>query len=156
MRLLPAFLAAVLVPTSIVVAMYLSWQFQTFGSADPYIWTRTRNFAIICLTISTAYVVALGIPAYGLLRWRNAIRWWSTVAMGFLLGAIPPAVLFWPLRNDDSKIPSSVDGVQTMIEGMPTATGGMQFLAGITTFAALGAVGGLAFWLVARGRLDRS
>jgi len=154
MRLFLAFLAAILAPTLILAAWYLYGQFQTFDSADPYIWIRTRSFLTICLVISAAYVVALGIPAYALLRWRKAIRWWSTIAMGFLLGVIPPAVLFWPLRYGELKTTSSFNGAQTMIDGMPTAAGWMQYLAGITSFGALGGVGAFAFWLVARRLLS--
>jgi len=97
--------------------------------------------------------VVLGIPAYALLRWRNAVRWWSTVATGFALGALPAAILFWPLRYSELKASSSSDGVQTMVDGTPTLAGWMQYVGGLSFFGACGAVGALSFWLVMRKRL---
>jgi len=154
-RLTIAFLAAILAPACLLAAWYLYGQFQAFDAADPYIWVRTRGFLSICLMISAAHVVVLGIPAYALLRWRKAIRWWSTIATGFILGAIPVAVVAWPLRYAELKSSSTVDGVQTMIDGMPTIAGWTQYFEGLSFFGACGALGAFAFWLTARTRFQR-
>ncbi len=149
MRMTLAFLAAILAPVCILSAWYLYGQLQAFDVADPYIWVRTRGFLVICVMISAAHVLALGVPAYAFLRWRNAVCWWSTLVTGFILGAIPVAIVSWPLRHAASKSSSTVNGVQTMIDGVPTAAGWMQYLEGLALFGAFGAVAAFAFWFVA-------
>jgi hypothetical protein len=145
MRVLVAFLAAVLVPTLSMAAWYLYGQFSSFPADDPYIWIRTRNFLVICLSVAGAYVVALGIPTYLLLRKLNAIRWWSTIGAGFFLSAVPVAIFAWPLRYSDMNTSATVDGVQTMINGVPTTAGWLQYVSGFSFFGACGAVAALSF-----------
>jgi hypothetical protein len=150
MRLLIAFVSAILAPTCALVLWYLYGQFAVFDSSDPYIWIRTRGFLMICLAISAAHVVALGIPAYLLLRWRRALRWWSALLSGFILGAVPVGIFSWPLRYAGPGSSASVNGVETMVDGIPTMAGWLQYLGGISFFGACGALAVAAFW-VARG-----
>ena len=86
-----AFLAAIVVPVCFVTAWYLWDQFAALERDDPYIWVRTGHFMVFCTLIAAAHVIVLGIPAYAVLRWRNAVRWWSAVAIGAFLGAPPSA-----------------------------------------------------------------
>ena len=148
MRLIIAFAAAVLAPTCALALWYLYGQFVAFDSGDPYIWVRTRGFLLLCLAISAGHVIVLGIPAYLVLRWRGALRWWSALLSGFVLGAIPVGVLSWPLRYPDLKSSATVNGVQTMIDGIPTMAGWLQYLGGLSFFGACGAFAAAAFWLV--------
>ena len=145
MRLIIAFAAAVVTPTLLLVGWYLYSQFAMFEANDPYIWVRTRGFFIICFAISTAHVVALGVPAYFLLRWRRLFRWWSTLLAGFVLGAIPVAVISWPLRYASPGSFSSSDGVPTMVNGIPTMAGWLQYAGGVSFFGACGLVAAAAF-----------
>jgi hypothetical protein len=150
MRIFLAVLAAIVAPASIMIGLYLYGQFMTFEASDPYIWIRTRNFSIICLLVSALFVVVLGLPAYLLLRWRHAVRWWSTLVSGFVLAAVPFAILAWPLRFTGPGSSASVNGVPTMVDGVPTMAGWEQYLAGVGQMGALGVVGAFAFWLVQR------
>jgi len=145
-----AFLAAALTPPSLMTLWYLYGQFSIFPSDDPYIWVRTGNFLIICVAISSLHVVLLGLPAYAFLRWRNAVRWWSTIPSGFVLAAIPIAFWSWPLRYPELRTTASFNGVQTMIDGVPTAAGWWQYMESVAFFGLCGALSGLAFWLVLR------
>jgi len=138
MRIVIAFVAAILAPVIAIVAWYLFGQFSMFDSSDPYIWVRTRGFFFICLVISAAHVMALGIPAYLLLRWRGLFRWWSVLLAGFALGSIPAGVFSWPLRYAGSRSSASVNGVETMIDGVPTLAGWLQYAEGISFFGACG------------------
>jgi hypothetical protein len=90
-----AFVVAALAPACLMALWYLCGQFDTFPQDDPYIWVRTRNFWILCIAISSAHVLLLGVPAYALLRWRNAVRWWSAIAAGFVLATGSFAVWSW-------------------------------------------------------------
>jgi hypothetical protein len=150
MRIVSSFLAAILLPTSLLTAWYLYGQFSTFEADDPYIWVRTRNFLVICITMATAYVIVLGVPTYLLLRKLNAVRWWSTIASGFILGAIPVAILSWPLRYFGIRTSATVNGVETIVDGVPTYAGWLQYASGVSFVGAIGAVGAIAFWAVSR------
>ena len=144
-----AFLAAILVPVGLMTGWYLWDQFATFKPNDPYIWVRTRNFFCLCALISAAYVLVLGIPTYVLLRWRNAVRWWSTIASGFALGAFPVALLSWPLRFSRGAS-ATIDGIPTLVNGIPTFAGWLQYLELVAFMGACGVASAAAFWLIAR------
>ena len=150
MKIMLAVLAAICAPAAIMIAWYLYGQFATFEASDPYIWVRTRNFAILCLLVSALYVVVLGLPTYLLLRWRRAIRWWYALLRGLVVAGLPLAIFAWPLRYAALGSSASVDGVATMINGVPTTAGWVQYLSGIAQIGVLGMVGGFAFWLVQR------
>ena len=148
MRLVLAFVAAVLVPAFAVTAWYLYDQFQAFGSSDSFIWVRSRGFLALCVSSSAAHVVALGLPAYLYLRTRGALHGWWTVCVGVVLGAIPVAVFAWPLRDAHPGNSSSYDGVPMMIDGRVTLAGWAQYAAGVSFMGACGAAAAVTFWLV--------
>lgn len=145
-----ALLAAILLPAFLMTLLYLYGQFQVFEPSDPYIWVRTRGWLFICLAVSAAYVVLLGLPTFLLLKKLKAVRWWSTVGAGIVLAAVPPSILSWPLRYSEMHTTSSINEVQTIIDGVPTMAGWLQYFQGISFMGACGAVGALAFWLVWR------
>jgi hypothetical protein len=95
------------------------------------------------------------MPAFLIMRWRDAIRWWSTIAVGFVLACLPVAVSLWP--TDDSDLQTTAahwDGekmVATVIEGVPTVAGWISYLQAVAIMGVFGAIGGLAFWLVWMG-----
>lgn len=149
MKITLAFFAAISVPTCFLAAWYLWSQFATFAPNDPYIWVRTCRFIALCALIAAAHVIVLGIPAYAILRWRNAVRWWSTVASGFILGALPVATVSWPLGSPPGAS-ASIDGVSTLVDGVPTLAGWLQYLESVAFFGVCGAAAATAFWLVAR------
>ena len=150
MKITLAFLAAIFVPVCLITGWYLWGQFTTFRPGDPYIWVRTGHFLSLCVLISAAYVIVLGMPAYAVLRWRNAVRGWSTIATGFVLGAAPVAVLLWPLRNSRGAS-ATIDGVSTIVNGVPTIAGWLQYLESVASFGVCGAAAATAFWFIARG-----
>ena len=149
MRLVLAFIAAIALPTALMALWYLYGQFQTFEADDPYIWVRTRGFLGLTAGISAGFVLILGLPAYLLLRYFKKVSWWSTFLSGFCLGAIPAGIFTWPLRYASAGSYSSVNGVETMVDGVPTIAGWFQFIEGVLFFGGLGFVAALAFWLVA-------
>ncbi|MEM8492892.1 MAG: hypothetical protein AAF756_18915 [Pseudomonadota bacterium] len=149
MRLVLAFIAAIALPTALMALWYLYGQFQTFEADDPYIWVRTRGFLALTGAISASFVMILGLPTYLLLRYFNKVSWWSTFLSGFCLGAVPVGIFTWPLRYASPGSYSSVNGVETMIDGVPTIAGWFQFIEGVLFFGGLGFVAALAFWLVA-------
>jgi len=145
-----ALVAATVVPAVLIALWYLYAQFITFPADDAYIWVRTMNFLVLCLTISGLHVALLGGPAFALLRWKKAIRWWTSLATGFILATVPVALFTWPLRFPELRTSATMNGVQTMVDGAPTAAGWMQYTQGVVFFGACGALSGLVFWLVWR------
>lgn len=156
MRLAFAFIAAVLAPTIAIVLWYLYGQFSAFDSNDPYIWVRTRGVLLLCLLFSAAHVVVLGVPAFLLLRWRRALRWWTTLLSGFILGAAPVGVFSWPLRCAIPGSSASVNGVDVMVDGVPTASGWLQYFGSVAAFGSFGVLAAAAFWLILRGGPNNS
>jgi len=146
--------AAILIPTFVMTGWYLYGQFSYFEANDPYIWVRTKNIMLMCVSIAGGHVIVLGLPAFIVLYKLEAIRWWSTTSTGFLLGCIPVAVWAWPLKYPELKSNSSHwDGekmVQTMINGVLTMEGWLSYGNGVLFMGAFGALGGLAFWLAWR------
>lgn len=153
MRVAFAFISAAVFPALLMVLWYLYGQFQTFEANDPYIWVRTKNFALMCIFVSSGFVLLLGLPTYLVLFKLQLVRWWSTLGAGFCLASIPMAIFTWPLRYPELKTTSSVNGVQTMIDGVPTLAGWVDFAQGVLFLGACGLVGALAFWLVAPNQL---
>lgn len=148
MRLIVALVAAVLAPTLALGSWYLYGQFAIFEPNDPYIWVRTSGFVASCLVVSGAHVVVLGIPAYLLMRWRGLVRWWSALLAGFILGAVPVGIVTWPLLHARPGSYASSNGVEIMVNGIPTMAGWLQYAAGAAFFGAFGLLAAAAFCAV--------
>ena len=142
------FIAAAVVPAVIVVALIGLLTGDLAGAAP---------VGMLVLMVAAAHVLLLGVPVFAFLYWRNWVRWWSLTAFGFVVGCIPAGIIFWPPRYERRQYASSwqEDGVWTMIDGMPTLAGWLEFGKRLAWFGALGAVGALAFWFTRR-RLMRS
>jgi hypothetical protein len=149
MKLIIAFSVAILVPPCLVASYCVFEGFATFPD-DPYIWIQTRSFFVLCLAITAMHVIVLGVPGYAILRWRNALRWWSVLLSGFIMGAIPDAIDTWPLGYSELRASAVLGGVQTMINGVPTMAGWLNFFAGVAFYGAFGVASAAGFWLVWR------
>ena len=147
MRIFAALLLAALIPTALMTAWYLYGQFSYFPSNDPYIWVRTRGFAIITLFVSALFVTILGLPTFLALKAKGLVNAKAAITAGFFLAAVPVALLTWPMRPGSS---SSVGGVAHVVDGVPTLAGWMSYGVGCLSIGALGVAGALAFWLVYR------
>ena len=152
LRVFLAFLAAVIAP-AVVFLLPSAIGIVTAGSyGDADAWRLFTGLLPLVLVTSSVYVVVLGVPAFLLLRWRNAIRWWSVPAAGFVLACLPVAIDMWPSHEPDLQTTSSHwDGekmVETMDSGVPTLAGWLSFAKAVLLFGAFGAVAGLSFWLV--------
>ncbi len=141
---------AAIAPAILITLIFLGAELLAPPNSDPYTWARTMSFMVACLSVSSLHVLLLGIPAFALLRWKNAVRWWSTIATGFFLAAVPIAVVTWPLQFAASTTHAAVNGTPTMVNGLPTVAGWVHYAQGPLLFGACGAVGALAFWLVWR------
>jgi len=156
MRLVLAFLSAAALPALFMISWYLYGQLQNFEVDDPYVWVRTRNFAVMCFILSGGAVFLLGLPAYlVLLKIRMACQW-VTLSTGFCLAAIPMAIFTWPPKQSALKTSASVNSVQTMMDGIPTLTGWFEFIQGVLLLGLCGVLAALAFWLVAPNKFKQT
>ena len=146
MRLAIATLSAIALPTLIMTCWYLYGQFEIFDANDPYIWVRTKGFFFVVLAISAGFVVVLGLPAYFLLKQIKRVTWCSTVVSGFLIGATPVAIFLWPYGSPGSS--ASSNGVDTMINGVPTLAGWLDYLQAVIFFGGFGLASAFVFWLL--------
>jgi hypothetical protein len=146
-----ALLTAITLPA---LAMIIPYASATLSVGDDYGWLRTRNFSFLAVTVSAGHVLLLGIPTFLVLKWKNAIYWWSSALAGFVLGSVPLGIAIWPLQYMGSRTTASHgDGekvVYTLIDGVPTLARWIEYVQTILFMGTLGALGGVAFWLVWR------
>jgi hypothetical protein len=64
---------------------------------------------------------------------------------GFIVGFIPIALFSWPLRYGDSSSSATINGVQTLVNGVPTMAGWLSYLQGAVIFGFLGLVSSLVY-----------
>ena len=133
--------ASVLVPAS---------YFLVFGRFEPSAITAFK----VALFIALGHVVVLGLPAFLLLSHFGRANVWTSALSGFVIACIPVGAFSWPLRYPEMKTTASAwngtEIVQTMVDGVPTLAGWLQYLQLVGFFGAFGLVSGLTFWLVYR------
>jgi hypothetical protein len=77
-------------------------------------------FFLLAYLVAGAHTLILGVPAFLLGKWLNAIHWWTCVPIAFLIGSVPMAIL------------------------------GQAGWSAFTSWGLFGAIGGLGFWLLWR------
>jgi hypothetical protein len=101
----------------------------------------TPAFAMIAVV-----AVCLGLPVYLAARAARNDTPRIAAIMGFIVGAIIPAILVFMSAPDHA----SIGGTATVVDGSYTFAGWMQNLAWIGFFGLLGVGAALAFWLIVR------
>jgi hypothetical protein len=108
------------------------------------VWRTAWMFSIV-----GAYptALALGLPAYFMLRRHFSTKLISCASVGAIVAALPwvPLVLLSAARTTEA----SLDGRTTVINGHTTAYGWLTNAEFILQVGLFGAVGGSVFWLVA-------
>jgi hypothetical protein len=100
--------------------------------------------------ITLIFAVFLGLPVALLYRVKRWTRLSETLTGGFLIGAVPFSIADWPVHRSPGEM-SSIGGVATSLNGIPTLAGWLQYLAfDVAAAGGLGALGALAFWLTLR------
>ncbi len=142
-------IAAAIIPSAVFLAPLA---FRIAEPDGPFAWSRFGGIAFLAVLIAGAHVAFLGVPSFLLLQWKNAVTWWTPIALGFLLGCLPLAILSWPHSDSGSSASHWQDGrmVATVIDGVPTKDGWIEYAQGIAAMGGYGALGGVAFWLVWR------
>jgi hypothetical protein len=96
--------------------------------------------------IALYHAVFFGLPLFLVFRSKGWINVMSCVVSGFAVGTVPAGVLTWPIQHPDH-MSASVDGVPTIINGVITAAGWVNYVKPVIYFGSFGALGGFAFWV---------
>jgi hypothetical protein len=151
-RSILSLLAAALVPAGAVLIPVAVDLWRIAQAGDRYAWTHFQTLALFVLVPAFMYVLVLGVPVFLIMRWRQAIRWWSSIVAGFVVGLVPTAVSLWPGGNEGpGNMKSHSDGeriIHTMVDGVTTRAGWLQYVETVGMVGLLGALGGLASWVV--------
>lgn len=109
------------------------------------------------IAVAAAVVLILGIPTFLLLRRFNRLDRASLAVAGFMLGALPVAVLSYPRRLEGYSSGHNWHGkyVEIYINGVPTKYAWLSYGESALYFGLHGFVGALTFYAVWRW-LDRS
>jgi len=108
--------------------------------------TRLVPFVLV---VAFAHAVVLGWPAFLLGRSLGRVNLISSAILGFMIGAcpIPLLTLVMPIGSNTS---ASIDGVPTMVNGIPTLIGLLYDLLYWSLFGGLGALGGILFFVIVK------
>jgi len=147
LRFIMSVIVAIIFPSLLFILWVLLVDASVNDLSNTYFWKEIGSLFMISIFVSGAYVLILGLPSYCLMQWLGAIRWWSIAILGFILASIPLGILTWPLDLSGG-YSASYNGIQTVIDGIPTLEGWLKFLYGTSLFGALGAVSAMAFWAV--------
>jgi hypothetical protein len=104
---------------------------------------RLIRFALV---IALGHAVILGLPSFLLGRSLGRVNLIFSAVVGFVIGAGPIALL--TLLTLGSTKSASINGVPTVINGMPTLAGWEYHLLFWISFGGFGALGGIAFFLI--------
>jgi hypothetical protein len=110
--------------------------------------SQVLSLARITLVVVLAHALLLGLPLFLFLRSLSRVGIISCALGGFLVGTAPLAVLdlisMFGVQN------ASTDGKATVINGVPTLAGWIEYAQAVGFAGAFGLAGGLTFWLALR------
>ena len=98
--------------------------------------------------VAFAHAVGLGLPLFLIFRKKRLVNFISCGGIGFIVGALPIGVLSWPLAYWRAPGQASINGVPTVVDGLPTAAGWLYYVQTLAYFGLFGALAGLIFWTV--------
>jgi hypothetical protein len=127
-KTLVALFAAAAVPT---FAFFVLELLNIFRLRDFYNIPWTFFFIPITFVIAFMHLLILGLPIFLLGWYFRVIRWWSTLMVAFVIGAVPTAISFSPGLSLGYYSPK-------------------LYISMFTAMGLFGFSGGLAFWLLWR------
>lgn len=118
------------------------------------LFTGSIPIALIAYFYALAIGTFVGLPLFIIAQFWLKISGFSTTVIGFITGALPVAIITWPPRFSMFQPNQNVDGVITMINGVPTFMGWLLFVKGTLPLGALGALAGIVFFFMLKGLGD--
>jgi hypothetical protein len=110
--------------------------------------------ARLTFIVASAHALVLGVPIFLLLRSKRHVGAVTCAVGGFLIGVVPDGVLaLLPMFRGSAWI----NGTPTVINGVPTLAGWIEYAYFVGSLGLFGLAGGLTFWAAMRvsGQLAR-
>lgn len=101
----------------------------------------------IAYTLALLHSTLLGLPVALACQRKQRTSITAALVAGFVVGALPTGCMAWPLDLSFSSS-ASIDGVPTLVNGIPTLVGWGRYITVCAASGGLGALGGVIFWLV--------
>lgn len=111
--------------------------------------SRSPQVAAIVLGVALAHLIPAAL-LYGFLAWKRKVNLVTCLLSGFFVGALPIGLWTFPLRYPELKTNAWLGGTQTMVDGVPTLAGWLQYGGLLLFFGSIGMLGGLIFWKFVR------
>ncbi|HEY1541748.1 MAG TPA: hypothetical protein VGG01_05020 [Xanthobacteraceae bacterium] len=117
----------------------------------------SRSFQLVpyVIVVALAHAVILGLPLFLLLNAWGRIGIAPSIVGGFAIGCLPVGLLTFPAWLNESFNAWS-GGAQTVVNGVTTVAGWLEYLQFIGIFGSLGAIAGATFFATLRVTRDFS
>jgi hypothetical protein len=110
--------------------------------------SQSLTLARTTFIVALAHALVLGLPLFLLLRSMSQFGVVTCALGGFLVGAVPLGVL--ALISMTGLQSASSGGRSTVINGVPTLAGWIEYVQGVGFVGLFGMAGGLTFWVAMR------
>lgn len=104
----------------------------------------------VSFTVVLAHALVLGLPIFLILRWKRWVNPITCICGGFLVAAASGVVPGWPSTAGNLALRTNawVGGVQTYIDGVPTAAAWLDFARDLIFLGVFGAIAGIVFYAI--------
>jgi hypothetical protein len=117
------------------------------------IWHEARLAPMVfafTLIIALSHAVAIGLPLFVVCLWRKWMDFGSCVFLGSLIGAVPAAILTYPVRHPAFHANAWIGSLPIVASEMIRSATRGAYIEPLIYCGLLGALGGLVFWTVLR------
>ncbi|OAB61447.1 hypothetical protein AY599_04955, partial [Leptolyngbya valderiana BDU 20041] len=115
----------------------------------------SMQIAPLVLVVALVHLLPAAL-LFSLLAWLNRINLFSCVASGVLIASVPAGILTFPMSISGSSFNAWSGGRPTVVNGMPTLAGWIDYVQLLGVFGAIGAAAGGLFWLLIKNRFVAS
>ena len=131
-----------LTPTLLVVAYFIIGAF--FTSSLDSVGQQLLSMSMFITFVAAGHAVILGLPTSIIVKCYMGFTYKVAALCGFLVGFLPIAIFTWPLQYGLGSS-STINGVQTLVNGIPTMAGWLSYIQGAVIFGFLGLVSALVY-----------
>jgi hypothetical protein len=147
-KLVPPLASAILAAIAVTALLTLALVVQIQDAWNIAVVSEVLLYTKASFIWIVSYTLLLGIPLFFLLRALRPIGLIACACGGFFLGAVP--VLLSVLLFFGSNFEASTGGRLTVVNGVPTLAGWLEYAQGAGLAGLMGLAGGLTFWAAMR------
>jgi hypothetical protein len=110
----------------------------------------TFGLVPVSFTVVLANALVLGLPIFLIFRWKRWVNPITCICGGFLVAAASGVVPRWPSTATNLALRTNawVGGVQTYIDGVPTAAAWLDFARDLIFLGVFGGIAGIVFYAI--------